>query len=314
MGRRENGGFRGYLVRVQTKEGRVFRHRKLRMVLDKSQDQGITLQTHRLAESVVSDVKPVTPDTSGHDSLKEGLPVVAWRSYPIKEKDSYRRGDRGISRALVLEETTLDEFLGLAKGSGKLPGDEVTGGRGVGVVDADDEQLARLYRLGILYDGPSREQAITPTVEGPAGAAADSAYQADSLDTIRHAEPLYSVRHVVGKRRGKRTPASTSAATPVPPEQADSAEADSTKANVEPSLEEARVMEGFRSGDLPLFAFDGVWEDGEGQTIDGRALWNDLEEFEYVVLRDDDLASKAGSWVELDSVLGTDDDNEGDQE
>ncbi|CAK7219855.1 hypothetical protein SCUCBS95973_003962 [Sporothrix curviconia] len=310
MVRGENRGFRGYLVQVQTKEGRVFRHRKLRMVLDKSHNQGVALQTHRLREPivgpVVGDVKQVTPNTSGHNSLAEGLPSVVWRSYQLK--DGIRRGERGMGSAPILEETTLDEFLGLAQDGPKLPGEamgEVTGGRGVDIVDADDEQLARLYRLGILYDGPTRDPAALPSVEGPAGSAADSAYQADSLDTIRHAEPLYTVRHVAGKRRGMRTAASTSAAKPAP------LEADSAGAGPSTGNEAVAEAEAFHSGDLPLFVFNGVWEDGEGQAIDGRALWNDLDEFEYVVLRDDDLASMAGSWVELDSVLGTEDGDEG---
>ncbi|CAK7206236.1 hypothetical protein SEUCBS139899_009023 [Sporothrix eucalyptigena] len=308
MGRRENGGFRGYLVRVQTKEGRVFRHRKLRMVLDKSQNQGITLQTHRLGDPK-GDIENYVDDASERASLEEGLPVIAWRSYPIK--DGTRKADRTISRSQAIEETTLDEFVGLAHSRTKLPG-ETTGGRGVDVVDADDEQVARLYRLGILYDGPSREApAGAADSTRPAGAA-DSAYQADSLDTIRHAEPLYSVRHVPGKRRGKRASASTSAAKSPLADGAGEVEAGpSTEGEGSAEIQtEEESSGGLAARDIPLFAFDGVWEDGEGQTINGRALWNDLEEFEYVVLRDDDLASMAGSWVELESVLDTEDASE----
>ncbi|CAK7245124.1 MAG: hypothetical protein STHCBS139747_006693 [Sporothrix thermara] len=298
MGRHENEGFRGYLVRVQTKEGRVFRHRKLRMVLDKGQDQTITTQTQRLGEPVSENI--VEQDEG---SQTEGVSAA---SFQPTVKSGTRKAVRGIGRFQAVEETTLDEFLGLARGHTKFPG-EVTGARGVDVVDADDEQLARLYRLGVLYDGPSRDpEDAVPSIEGPASSAANSAYQADSLDTIRHAEPLYTVRHVIGKRRGKRTSSGTSAAKQAPLD-VDLTEAEQTKEAGGGVAE----TEGFHSRDLPLFAFDGIWEDGEGQTIDGRALWNDLEEFEYVVLRDDDLASMAGSWVELESVLGTDDGDEG---
>lgn len=308
MGRHETNGFRGYLVRIQTKQGRVYRHRNLRLVLDKSTHQGLALQTQRLGSRATAGIDAATatggvtsPDISNHNSLNEGLPVVAWRSYAAnKDKDGGKKassaGGRGLGgRYPVIEETTLDEFVQLAHANvTKLPGE--TSGVHVAsrnsnnnVTVEDDEQVAKLYSLGILYDGPADESAdesasasvstdppstspaTTPTTDDAA-----SPYQADSLETIRHAEPLYTVRHVVAKRKGKRVVGNSAAKTPL---------------KVAP----------------PLYALDGVWEDGEGQTIDGRALWSDLEEFEYVVIADDDLASLAGSWVELESVLGTDD-------
>lgn len=309
MGRHETNGFRGYLVRVQTKQGRVYRHRNLRLVLDKSTHQGLALQTQRLGSRAVAGIDTDTaagevtsPNISGHNSLKEGLPVVAWRSYATKDRNgggkkaSSAAGGRGFGgRYPVIEETTLDEFVQLAHANTKLPGESsgvhvTSQTRNSNVSVEDDEQVAKLYSLGILYDGPAKESdfasastsastdlastsATAPTTDDAA-----SPYQADSLETIRHAEPLYSVRHVVAKRKGKRVVSNSAAKTPL-------------KVATAP----------------PLYALDGVWEDGEGQTIDGRALWSDLEEFEYVVLADDDLASLAGSWVELESVLGTND-------
>lgn len=315
MGRHETTGFRGYLVRVQTKQGRVYRHRNLRLVLDKSRNQGLSLQTHRLGErATVDDVEGVTShDVGDHDSLTEGLPVVAWRSYA--SKDGGKKGGRSLGRYPVLEETSLDEFVQLAHANTKLPGEKasvhVAARNDVNV--EDDEQVAKLYSLGILYDGPANADTDTladASAVASAVASTDAAattlpttddvaspYQADSLETIRHAEPLYTVRHVVAKRKGKRV-VGHSAAKPAPLGTTDSKE---TSENVTTGGDE------HDDSVPPLFALNGVWEDGEGQTIDGRALWSDLEEFEYVVLADDDLASMAGSWVELESVLGTDD-------
>lgn len=301
MGRRDNADVRGYVVRIQTQEGRVFRNRKLRLVFGKSP------ALHRLDDRK-SAVQTGTPHTGGHDAQTESLSVVTWRSHPARDKDSKHSGGRGMGRAPVIEETTLEEFVRLAQVRTEVPGE--AGLRGVDVVDPEDEQTARLYRLGILYDGDA-----PPKPVGDTGAAADSAYQADSLDTIRHADPLYSVRHVVAKRRGKRASAGTSAAkTPLETAEVEAGASKDSVATGEPTgagaaLTEGEGSGGFVPGGFPLLAFDGVWEDSEGQTIEGRDLWNDLQdlEYEYVVLRNDDLASLAGSWVELESVLGTDD-------
>ncbi|KAL1890510.1 hypothetical protein Sste5346_008178 [Sporothrix stenoceras] len=314
-----DNGFRGYLVRVQTKQGRVYRHRNLRLVLDKSIHQGLSLQTQRLGRQATSGVLVdvgdiISPDTSGHNSLREGLPVVAWRSYAARDKDgkksSSAAGGRGFGgRYPVIEETTLDEFVQLAHAT-KLPGETSTSRVGnVNVSVEDDEQVAKLYSLGILYDGPTTTNESTDVdelaaIDSTPTADATSPYQADSLETIRHEEPLYTVRHVVAKRKGKRVVGNSAAKSPLKTSKAKTSKAGTAEtAETEDTVETGETV----NDNVPLYALNGVWEDGEGQTIDGRALWSDLEEFEYVVLADDDLASLAGSWVELESVLGTDD-------
>jgi hypothetical protein len=325
MGRHESTGFRGYLVRVQTKQGRIYRHRNLRLVLDKSKLQGLSLQTHRLADRATingDEIERVTSyDVGNHDSLTEGLPVVAWRSYAAKDGGKKAMGGRSLGRYPVIEETTLDEFVQLAHTNTKLPG-EATDVRSVQTANVeDDEQVAKLYSLGILYDGPelgpanTQTETVIETGESAFANAADtsaptpdtaSPYQADSLETIRHAEPLYTVRHVVAKKKGKRVVGHSAAKSPLTTTTTMTKDAKRPEENV--VKDETKTSDDEYDDSVPtLFALNGVWEDGEGQTIDGRALWSDLEEFEYVVLADDDLASLAGSWVELESVLGTDD-------
>ncbi|KJR86007.1 uncharacterized protein SPSK_09620 [Sporothrix schenckii 1099-18] len=309
MGRSETSGFRGYLVRVQTKQGRVYRHRNLRLVLDKSKSHGLSLQTHRLSDHHEGITSHEAGDL-GNSSSTDGLPAVAWRSYASKDGGKKAASGRHIGgHYTMLEETSLDEFVQLAHANPtKLPPGESSGvhvvARDAASLD-DDEQVAKLYSLGILYDSPNPNAAdhaapASGLIDGPPPTTGDaaSAYQADSLDTIRHAEPLYTVRHVAAKRKGRRVVGHSAATSPLKTSASETAEA-----GVRPAAQDD-------DGDdrvTPLYALNGVWEDAEGQTIDGRALFSDLEEFEYVVLADDDLASLAGSWVDLESVPDTDD-------
>jgi hypothetical protein len=165
-----------------------------------------------------------------------------------KRAENVRRPEtsRGIGRVLV-QDDPVEDGQSLARSPVPLPSDRAPGvSRDISITTADDKEVADLVRQGILTS--------------------DTLSPADRFDlnSIEHTEPLYPIRMVPARRKGR---GGRSRSNP----------------------------------DLTASALDFVNIAGSSCGANNSGLHDDMcFDFEFVEADDADLESIAGSWVEMD--------------
>ncbi|EFW99957.1 hypothetical protein CMQ_275 [Grosmannia clavigera kw1407] len=307
MGDHSQARPQGYIVRIETKQGCVYRPKtptELPTPGGQQRRYRFPVAPHMVVQTVSSSVQSFP---QGKNKTRLGG-SAAGPAHPRIGDDSIELG------------------IDLARSDVPLPGEN----RSVApLYTSEAEQDAELYRRGILYhDGTAGEAGTPPAVTVTAAntSTGPAAYQADSLDGIRHTQPAYTVRLVDGKkRRGRKAAAAaveaeaefdiiTDVDTDVGAGSAQLTESSDKNGDEEAKLiKELPIPEGLR-----LFTLGNLWEEENPDAAAHSDATNrllghedisldDIENVEYVLIDDDDLHSMAASWVELDSVAESDD-------
>lgn len=313
MGDHGQTGPHGYIVRIETKQGCVYRPKTVSQALEQQQQQRTIAAgqgQHRRYRFPVAPHMVVQTVSSSVQSFPQG-------------KSKARLGGSAAGPAHPrIGDDSIELGIDLARSDVPLPGEYRVAAAPLFASEADQD--AELYRRGILYhddDVATNEAEMIPAVTATTTATtatattttttSPAAYQVDSLDGIRHGQPAYTVRLVDGKnakkRKGKRAGADAAEA------EAEAAVDVVTDADTDTArlIRELPVPEGLR-----LFTLGNLWEQerpGAAGDAADRLLGHadidldDIENVEYVLVDDDDLHSMAASWVELDSVAASDD-------
>lgn len=273
----------GYVVRIETKQGYIYRPRTLARTLGQNGTQDANADHLQNTRRLVA-----TPGQLRRFSTASRNTKTAGVQHPSpKVKDWVRLkggGNSGSGRSSSaslhprLGHDSIELGLDLARSDVRLPGEPAS----------TASTIATLTETGLDH---------RDTVE--------AAYHVDGLDGIQHAEPGYSVRLVdVRKRRGKKGALSTRETSPIEP----SVPVPQPEASL---LKELPVPEGLR-----LFTFESMWEE-ENPDVDDHVphhllgldsiSLDDIENVQYVLIDDEDLHSMSASWVELESVVDSDD-------